>query len=116
MEPIISPWWFYIASVCSNLNIICMLGLLIITALVFTVFLTSFDVEDIKEYKSAAKIISIAGSIFVLGLVFIPSRQDVYFMMAAQVTTPDNIAATQDNIVGFVKQISNAIRQNQNNK
>ena len=37
-------------------------------------------------------------------------------MMAAQVTTPDNIAATQDNIVGFVKQISNAIRQNQNNK
>lgn len=114
MEPIISPWWFYIASVCSNLNIVCMLGLFIITTIVLTVFLT--DVEDIKEYKHAAKVLSIVGSIFVLGIVFIPSRQDVYFMMAAQVTTPDNIAATQDNIVGFVKQISNAIRQNQNNK
>ena len=112
MEPIISPWWFYIASVCFNLKIVCVLGLLIIMALVFTVFLTSFDVEDIKEYKSTAKIIPIVGLIFVLGLVFIPSRQDVYFMMVAQVTTPDNISATKDGTIDFIKQIANAIQQN----
>lgn len=112
MEPIISPWWFYFASVCSHLNAVCVFGLLIIMVLTIATLPEIFK-ED-RRYKTARKILLIISIVLVFGLVFIPSRQDIYMMMAAKTITYDNISAAKDSTLDFVEKVANTIRQNQN--
>lgn len=110
MEPIISPWVFYLISVVDKLHT----GLLVFMAICVVVFVfegmeyMEFDVPE-EEQARYVKTATIAGVLFlVAGIVeiFIPDETVLYKMLTASCVTPDNIGAVQRNVVNFVGQIA----------
>lgn len=110
MEPIISPWVFYLIGVVDKLHT----GLLVFMAMCVVVFVfegmeyMEFDVPE-EEQARYVKTATIAGVLFlVAGIVeiFIPDETVLYKMLTASYLTPDNIGAAQNNVVNFVGQIA----------
>lgn len=116
MEPIVSPWWFYLAGVCDKLNIVCSVGLFFVVLLLIAILPDAAEKESCRNHKTARKISVNIGAVLLLGLVFIPSRQDIYMMMTAKTITYDNISTAKDNTLDFIKQIANSIQQQNQDK
>lgn len=110
MEPIISPWVFYLIGVVDKLHT----GLLVFMAMCVVVFVfegmkyMEFDVTE-KEKAQYVKTATMAGVLFLAaGIVniFLPDETVMYKMLATSYITPDNIGAVQNNVVNFVGQIA----------
>lgn len=110
MEPIISPWVFYLIGVVDKLHT----GLLVFMAMCVGVFvLAGMTYMDFcsteKQKEQSLKTGTIAGALFlVAGIVsiFVPDETVLYKMLTASYLTPDNIGAAQNNVVEFVGKIA----------
>lgn len=106
MEPIISPWIIYGVSVLTKLGIaIHVLLFLSIAALLLTI--PAIDAKGIEEWQKRFII-----SIFIFGFldILMPDKDTLLTMLALQYVTPDNVQAVQSNIVDFVGQIAQAVK------
>nr|DAQ41279.1 MAG TPA: hypothetical protein [Caudoviricetes sp.] len=110
MEPIISPWVFYLIDVVDKLHT----GLLVFMAICVGVFVLAGMVymdfcSTEKQKEQSLKTGTIAGALFlVAGIVniFVPDETVLYKMLTASYVTPDNIGAAQNNVVNFVGKIA----------
>jgi len=106
MEPIISPWIVYGVTVLTKLGIaIHALAILSFIALLFTI-----PVLDVKDAEKWRKRFAIGVLVFGLLDILMPDKDTMLTMLALQYVTPDNIQAVQSNIVDFVGQIANAVK------
>lgn len=106
MEPIISPWIIYGVTVLTKLGIaIHALAVLSFVALLFTI--PVLDIKGAEKWRNRFAI-----SVFVFGFldILMPDKDTMLTMLALQYITPDNIQAIQGNIVDFVSQIANAVK------
>ena len=106
MEPIISPWIIYGVSVLTKLGVaIHVLLFLFLTALLLT--LPAMDAEGIEKWRKRFAI-----GVLVFGFldILMPDKDTMLTMLALQYVTPDNIQAVQSNIVDFVGQITQAVK------
>lgn len=100
MDPIISPWWFYLIGIVEKLDsALCMGGIFTIGVVLF--FL-AFRV--IKFTKATIRII-IIGIIAAFLSTFIPSKDTAYQMLAASVVMPQNIEAVTNTATSLVDYI-----------
>lgn len=132
MEPIVSPWIFYLISTASKLHdvMVVVAFLFGLAALFMFVFATDTFKEDLSMmgmsreeqrqkqeklranqkhlYKRSLQCL-IAGSACLLASILIPDRQTMVQMLVASYVTPDNVQFIQDNIVQFVSDTAKAI-------
>ena len=109
MEPIISPWIIYIMHVASVLWGLSLAGAISGGFFLFTCFIGILDeMPKIKEWEKSIKIISIVS---ILGLILIPTKEDMLAMLALSYVTPDNIQLVQGNVVDFITKIVDACRR-----
>lgn len=117
MEPIVSPWIFYVVGVCETTHNILEVSLVIEVGVgIFFTFVhvaTIFDGEevDMKAYYRRMKGWGYVLAITVGLTCIVPSPEILYKMLAASLITPDNIQAVQGNIVDFVGQIAEQLQK-----
>lgn len=102
MEPIISPWIFYLISILHNLSCICVL-ISLFAGFAFLISLLEDDFIFSQEQKTKVRKRSII--ILLVSLVFaivIPTKQISYNMLIAHY-------ATQDNVVKIIQEVSSMI-------
>ena len=107
MEPIISPWWFYLVGIVGYVGIALKIGALALGSLAVIVILDC-DEESTKKLCIWTGVIAI---VMLLLSAFIPDRQTAYTMLAASVITPDNIQAVQGNIVDFIANVAKSMQE-----
>ena len=107
MEPIISPWWFYLVGIVGYVGIALKIGALVLGSLAVIVILDC-DEESTKKLCIWTGVIAI---VMLLLSAFIPDRQTAYTMLAASVITPDNIQAVQGNIVDFIANVAKSMQE-----
>lgn len=111
MEPIISPWIIYAASLARKINIIAgILSLILGTCMFVALAMYSADDSDAVEKFIKKAWIPLAVCLAVLAIV--PDNQTMMSMIVVQYITPDNINVVQGNIVDFVGQIMQAVKEN----
>ena len=66
------------------------------------------EVPETREWVKPVKIVAIVS---ILGLILIPTKEDMLAMLALSYVTPDNIQLVQDNIVDFITKIVDACRR-----
>ena len=111
MEPIINPWIIYGISVFTKLQIgVHFLLALSIVGLCIMVpaFLDGDNIDDdVKKLRmKALKAVLIFGTIE----IFLPDKDTLITMLALQYVTPDNIQVVQGNIIDFVNQVAQAVK------
>lgn len=114
MQPIVSPWLLYLVGLCGSIHTsIVVLEAIICIIVIFTIpcIVESNDEKDIRRYTKNLKIFII--SFIVLGIIncIIPTKEVALQMLAASVVTPDNIQAVQGNIVDFISEVAEVIKQ-----
>lgn len=107
MEPIISPWWFYLVGIVGYVGMALKIGALALGSLAVIVVLDC-DEESTKKLCIWTGVIAI---VMLLLSAFIPDRQTAYTMLAASVITPDNIQAVQGNIVDFIANVAKSMQE-----
>lgn len=110
MEPIISPWWFYLIGVSGYLGNILRTAALILFVMEIPVALIYIDINIEYTKKICARIAIVAIVLLILS-AFIPDKQTVYAMLVASVITPDNIQSVQGNIVDFITNVAKSIQE-----
>lgn len=114
MKPIISPIWFYLVNLFSNVRNFAMaliIGGIILTGII-TIFILFVETEgDFESEEQRRRWYSYLKkgiiTIIAAGVLYcaIPSETTCYEMMAAQVVTPDNISAvgkTSEDIINYI--------------
>lgn len=109
MEPIISPWLVYLASIVGALKCIFLLASLI-TGFATFLFLVTWGNDDADRNLHYAKRTGIALILCVFLTAFIPSQNTVWMMIGTSQITLDNITAVRENLIDFAKQISQAVK------
>ena len=109
MEPIISPWVFYLVGVLDSLHvlgIVASIGLCICGIL----WLAMDDDFTEKRNKERLKQLACVFSIFVtIVFVFVPTKETMYQMIVAHYATPNNMEYMKDNTVKFIQDVAKAI-------
>ena len=98
MEPIISPWIFYLLGFIDDVNVVCAIAIVaeaIVAAIVFMALI--FSEGDTWEWtkKAIKPFLFISIPTILIGL-FVPTSETVYKMIAASFVTPDNINLAVD--------------------
>lgn len=110
MQPIISPWLFYIIDMLPELSgiafLMCILGLTVFLVVLTQYVVVSYDDDagwkeriDPAKQKLRTRLLYTTGIISFIGLVgiiLIPSQDTAYKMLIASYITPDNINAVVD--------------------
>lgn len=116
MQPIVSPWIFYVMNVLNNLNHVThflMFFLAIVLGIsAFVLFVSAVDEDAKTVWKKIYPYIKICFIAFIASgflSIFIPSKETMLQMLVASYVTPDNIQVVQENTVQFVQEISQAI-------
>lgn len=112
-DPIISPWWFYLAGIIDNFRILfCFLaGMSVVVAGTSLLLLfDDWDVERKKTVKQWLKISAICCCIFLPLAIITPGKEIVYKMIAAQYMTLGNISTVKDFSVQTIEEIAKAIQ------
>lgn len=109
MEPIISPWIIYSVSVLSKIEVVSTIGAIVLSVLAAVLFGVAADGGD-EDMIKASKWIFAVDAVAIFLAVVIPDKDTMMTMLAAQYVTPDNIQLVQGNIVDFVGQLSDAIK------
>ena len=107
MEPIISPWFFYLVGIAGQIQTTLILGAGTLGFLSVIVILDCDEKSDRKFYIR----VCIAAAVILLLAALIPDRQTAYSMLAASVITPDNIQAVQGNIADFIMNIAKSMQE-----
>lgn len=107
MEPIISPWWFYLVGIVGYVGMALKIGALALGSLAVIVILDC-DKESTKKLCIWTGVVAL---VMLLLSAFIPDRQTAYTMLAASVITPDNIQAVQGNIADFIMNIAKSMQE-----
>lgn len=105
MNPIISPWWFYLAGLADKAIVVFGM-LLIVLPIVFVGIISETDSENMPKLAKICLLVFFASIVI---LLLIPSTDTVNKMIAASYVTPDNLQAVQGNIVEFINKIADAI-------
>ena len=110
MEPIINPWIVYGIDVISKLSVVAFIMVIasLIGVLIFAMNDSTYG-NDEHENK-IFKILLIVLLVATVFLVILPSKDTMLTMLALYYVTPDNIQAVQGNIVDFVSQIAQAVK------
>lgn len=104
MTPIISPWLFYCIHIMENL-IGLMVGITVISGFAAIFSWIGLAMGDSACNKKTAKKMSIIAIVASLIVSFIPTRETMYAMIAANMVTPDNISVvgdTAEEIVDYI--------------
>ena len=107
MEPIISPWWFYLIGITGYVGWALKIGALFLG---FIAAIVGLDCNE-ESTKKICLVMAISAVIMLFVSVFIPDKQTAYTMLAASVITPDNIQAVQGNIVDFITNVAKSIQE-----
>lgn len=108
MEPIISPWWFYLVGVMGYVQAVLIIGAVILGFLAVIAILDCYNEESDKKFYLRVGFAALA---MLLLAAFIPDRQTAYNMLAASVITPDNIQAVQGNVADFIMNIAKSMQE-----
>jgi sulfite exporter TauE/SafE len=112
MEPIISPWIIYVVSLADKISTVAIVTAFIIgTAMAFAA-LHVLTEENSESAKSFFKKACIPFIVCITIVIFVPDKQTMMTMVAVQYITPDNISVVQGNVVDFVGQIAQAVKEN----
>lgn len=105
-EPIINPWFFYLAS---RLNaILAVSALLLATGIIMIIFhYVSVYVDD-ERHPRMLKIGTGIVIVCVVLLCIVPSEQTLYKMLLANYATPDNINDVVNVIIDGARRIAEA--------
>lgn len=109
---IISPAWFYwvnVIDVVKCFAIVSAIILLLGAGLVSLMFMDDVFADERKRYSKILPKIAIAGVIFLLAAIFIPSKETLIEMQVAKYATWENAEWTADAIKDLVDYIANAI-------
>ena len=93
MEPIISPWIIYVVDILDKLSIFARLMLLILTAAFIMVGMVYIEYDGDEDVRELLHKMKWAAIISVAVIVFIPDKETMLTMLAAQYITPDNLQA-----------------------
>lgn len=110
---IINPAWFYWVDVVNALNgfvIISAIILLLGTGFVSLLFMDDVFGDERERYSKILPKTAIAGVIFLLAAIFIPSKETLIEMQIAKYATWENAEWTTDTIKDLVDYIANAIK------
>ena len=111
MEPIISPWYFYIIHVASAIQFASILISVVCLTLGTLCFIASHDSPygDDKFGMKIAKRLLIAGAVALSLVIFVPSENTLYKMLAASLVTPENISIAENGTIDFIERLAEAI-------
>jgi len=117
MEPIVNPWLVYWISTIEKLGVAAQT--LMICGLTVGGIMAFFNglerqfrtAEEIKRNEKYAKWLLCSGVVGAIFAILLPDKESMLTMLALQYVTPDNITAVQGNIVDFVKQLSEAVKE-----
>lgn len=102
MEPVISPWIFYVIGTLRHMQ------MLLSFVMVFSFFAVFFT---FLERKKQSRITCCVAIISTTLLVFIPSEDTARNMLIAQYVTPDNIQTAREDVISFIQEVSEAIKE-----
>lgn len=109
MEPVISPWVFYLIHIVSSLR---SLGILALYVLVLCgiLLLAIYDDSTKERNKECLKRVACGLAIFfAVVCAFVPSKDTMYQMVVAHYATQNNIEYMKDNTVKFIQDVAKAI-------
>ena len=109
MEPIISPWIIYALHVFDNVYIACQISLMISLTFGLLTVIGAY-IEDDEDIKKINKILLKIAAISAIVLIIVPDKDTLIAMMATSYITPDNIQTVQGNVVEFIRQIIEAVK------
>ena len=109
MEPIISPWIIYAVAILNKVYILAVIAVMICSVM-FLIAAPIGLIEDDDDARHVLKKLKWPFIVSVLVLIVTPDKQTLLTMLVAQYITPDNIQAVQGNIVEFVGQIAQAVK------
>jgi hypothetical protein len=109
MEPVISPWIIYAVNLAGKISTVAT-----VTAIILGIGILLAGMEWIVEQSDEAKGIVkktwIPFAICMVIIIVVPDEKTLMTMVAAQYITPDNISAVQGNVVDFIGQIAQAVK------
>lgn len=113
MEPIINPWLFYLIDIVDNINLICMIMLVIAFIALGLISICVFgdmvdDTPGENEKQNYFKYIKISLKVIIPCIIitsFTPSSDTIYKMIIADNITPHNIEVVGDTIEGGIDYI-----------
>lgn len=110
MEPIINPWIVYAIDMISKLSVVAFITVIasLIGMLIFAMNDSTYGNDE--QESRVFKILLIVLLVATVFLVILPSKDTMLTMLALHYVTPDNIQAVQGNIVDFVSQIAQAVK------
>lgn len=114
MEPIISPWIFYLISVSESLKVFSITATILIFVLLFSLFIVrtvTFDEEPRAELCKWIRISAISVVIFSFLSIALPSEQTSYNMLTAQYATSNNIQNGKEAIVDMIREIATIVKE-----
>lgn len=101
----ISPWIIYLMGAIGSAKIASVtLGLFCTLAYVFE----SLIVEGLWVNRRQKRMLLVIGICFLLA-IFLPSKETMYAMLGASLTTPENIEAVKSFSVDTIEQITEAV-------
>lgn len=109
MEPVISPWIIYAVNLAGKISTIATVIAMILG--VGTMYASmEWIIGKSDKAKGIVKKMWIPFAICMAIIIVVPDEKTLMTMIAAQYITPDNISAVQGNIVDFVGQIAQAVK------
>ena len=113
MNPIISPWVFYVIEVADNiLSIVKIVGIITLFVLFPLTTVYAEEKKDSKDFKRIRNLFYATVLVFCISMImiiFVPSKQTAYTMLIAQYTTTDNIEKVGNNAEKAVQKLADII-------
>ncbi len=113
MNPIISPWVFYVIEVADNiLSIVKIVGIITLFVLFPLTTVYAEEKKGSKDFKRIRNLFYAAVLVFCISMImiiFVPSKQTAYTMLIAQYTTTDNIEKVGNNAEKAVQKLADII-------
>ena len=107
MQPIISPWSFYLAAIANK--VVLASSLIALGSVFVSIVCLAHEDEEGIEHKTTIKWF-IAGIIAMIIAIIVPDGDTVYKMIAANMVTPDNIDMGKDYIIQCIKEAAAAMK------
>ena len=109
MEPIINPWWIYLAEKSETVGIgFLIVGIFAATVFCFWYFICLMGEYETKEIK-ISKFISVIAIVGILIGILLPSKKTILAMMTVSQLTPSNIELVGDTVESTIDYIVDKI-------
>ena len=105
-EPIINPWFFYLASRMNAIIVICVIAIIVGGCMAVVYLMTKYI--DEQEHPKMLKYGILLIIIPVVFICVIPSETTLYKMLLAHYATPDNINDVVNMIIDGARRIVEA--------